>query len=64
MKRNNSFVLGATRYRVIGPVVVARDTGGGESYISQGGFLPASTSPAHIEHLLSLKLIEPMEATK
>ena len=51
------------RYRVRGPLAIVRLTGDApEVYLDQGAMLPDSASPAHIEHLLAVGLIEEIPA--
>lgn len=51
------------RYRVRGPLAIVRLTGDApEVYLDQGAMLPDSASPAHIEHLLAVGLIEEISA--
>lgn len=48
----NPYLMGKTRYQVIGPVVVAKLAGGKEEYVYRGGILPVETDPGHIQQLL------------
>ncbi len=54
------YMLGHTvRYRTLTTIVVVRNVGGGETYITgKGKMLPLDASPAHIERLLESGLIE------
>lgn len=60
MTRNNEFILGATRYQVTAPAVVAKLITGAEAHVYQGGILPSSTTSTQVQHLLDLGMIEPL----
>jgi len=60
----SDYILRATRYRVIGPVVVVRMNTGGEAYLNKGALIPAQADQRNIEHLLAAKLIEKIEGDK
>jgi hypothetical protein len=53
----NTYIHGDARYVVVAPCVVADLVGGGQKYIYANGYLPASTRPAQIEHLLEQRSI-------
>lgn len=56
--RPNTFHEGDARYQVVGAAVVAKLGSGQEAYVYRNGLLPLSTTPSHVEHLLSLGLIQ------
>lgn len=57
--RGLEFLLGATRYRVTAPLVVAKTIPTGERYIQRGTtFTTAQVDRVHIDHLLERDMIE------
>ncbi|MBP3977852.1 hypothetical protein [Microbacterium sp. BLY] len=58
----NSYIHGQAKYRVVAPCVVADLVGGGQTYVYRDGYLPASTRPTLVEHLLEQHAIERVEA--
>lgn len=59
----SSYMLGHTlRYRTLAPMIVVRTRAGAEKYISgKGRLLPLDASPAHVEQLLEVGLVEEVE---
>ncbi|MBT2485732.1 MULTISPECIES: hypothetical protein [unclassified Microbacterium] len=58
----NTYLHGRAKYRVLAPCVVVDLVGGGQSYVYRNGYLPASTRPSVVEHLLEQRSIESVEA--
>ena len=60
----SSYLLGAKRYQVVGPVVVAVRMGGGESYVYRHALLPVDTRPSQIENLIEVGLVREFEEAR
>ena len=49
------------KYRVKGAVAVVKLSDGGERYVSHGTFLPADADKDHLNHLVQVGLVEPVD---
>ncbi|WP_454130145.1 hypothetical protein [Microbacterium aurum] len=54
----NPFILGAQRFQVIAPMVVAMLPGDAQRYVYRGGLLPAETLPSQIASMLHSGLVK------
>lgn len=57
----NQYVFGNLRYQVVGACVVALLSGGGETYVYQGGYLPPNTRLDQVTRLLAHGLVKEVE---
>ena len=63
-RRLSSYLLGAVRYKVTSPVVVALKLSGGEQYVYANGLMPTDTRPSQIEQLLDVGAIKAFEEVR
>lgn len=58
-----AYIAGATRYRVVAPVIVVA-LGGRDRYLPRNSLLPPEVGQQLVEHLLSRGLVAEVEQTK
>jgi hypothetical protein len=49
------------RFVVVGSLAVVNDTDGKPVYVYQNSLLPTNADPAHVEHLVQVGLVKPVE---